>query len=73
MDWILDKVTGNEDGDYGAMFSQSLKDGASEFAQWVVEAGQAAGELMDDAVDTVKETAENAWNGLVNAWNYVFG
>lgn len=73
LDWILDKVTGNEDGDYGAMFSQSLKDGASEFAQWVVEAGQAAGELMDDAVDTVKETAENAWNGLVNAWNYVFG
>ena len=71
--WVLDKITGNEDGDYGEMLSDSLKSGAYDFAEWLVDTGQTIGEVTSEIVDDVKVTAEDMWNGLVNGWNYMFG
>lgn len=71
--WVLDKITGNEDGDYGEMLSDSLKSGAYDFAEWLVDTGQTIGEVTSEIVDDVKATAEDMWNGLVNGWNYMFG
>lgn len=71
--WVLNKITGNEDGDYGEMLSDTLKSGAYDFAEWLVDTGQTIGEVTSDIADTVKATAEDVWNGLVSGWNYVFG
>ena len=71
--WLLDKITGNEDGDYGQIMSDTLKDGADKFSVWVVDTMQDVGEVTSDVVNTVKDTARDAWNGFVNGWNYVFG
>lgn len=71
--WLLDKLTGNEDGDYGAMFSEAMKNGAEQFSDWIVDTSQTVSEVASDVADSVKETAEDVWNGFVNGWNYVFG
>lgn len=71
--WLLDKVTGNEDGDYGAMFSETMKNGADAFSEWIVDTSQTVSEVASDVVDSVKDTAEDVWNGFVSGWNYVFG
>ena len=71
--WVLDKITGNEDGDYGQMLSDTLKDGAYDFSVWLVDTSRDIGAVASDVVDTVKDTAQNVWNGFVSGWNYVFG
>lgn len=71
--WLLDKITGNEDGDYGQKLADSLKDGADKFSVWLVDTSQEVGEIASDVVDTVKDTAQDVWNGFVSGWNYIFG
>ena len=73
LSWVLDKITGNEDGDYGQMLSDTLKDGAYDFSVWLVDTSRDIGAVTSDVVDTVKDTAQDVWNGFVNGWNYVFG
>lgn len=70
--FVLDKITGNTDGDYGQMLSDTLKDGADKFSVWIVDTAQDVGGAISGAVDTVKDFASNMWNGFTNAWNFEF-
>ena len=55
------------------MLSDTLKDGAYDFSVWLVDTSRDIGAVASDVVDTVKDTAQNVWNGFVSGWNYVFG
>ena len=71
--WVLDRLTGNSDGDYGQMLSDTLKDAADDFSEWIVDAGREVGDFVSDAADGAKEIVSDVVDGFVDGWNWLFG